>query len=97
MKLKQKQILLNKKRLEKSNLFCYNIQKGNDMEEFIEAVDIESLRNDLIDYYGSAMFIVSPVALIDLTNVEHASDEELIRMAIANRFDILNYVKGIKR
>ena len=92
MKLKQKQILLNKKRSEKSNLFCYNIQKGKDMEEFIEAVDIESLRNDLIDYYGSAMFNASPLALINLTEIENASDEKLMRIAIANNFDLSKYI-----
>ena len=35
-------------------------------------IDIESLRIDLIDYFTSAMFAVSPVALVDLTRVENA-------------------------
>lgn len=36
----------------------------------IEALDIEQLRKDLIDYFTSAMFMVSRVALVDLTKVE---------------------------
>lgn len=67
------------------------------MEIDINDVDIERLRSDLIDYYTSAMFFVSPIALVDLTKVEQASDEELVRIAISNHFNILNYVKGIKR
>ena len=62
------------------------------MEDYIEAVDIESLRKDLIDYYTSAMFFVSFAALIDLTEVENASDEKLIRIALANNFDLQNYI-----
>ena len=80
------------KGLEKSNLFCYNRAKGRNMEDFIEAVDIESLRNDLIDYYISAMFNVSPLALIDLTELERASDEKVIRIAIDNHFDLAKYI-----
>ena len=67
------------------------------MEIDLDDIDIEKLRNDLIDYYTSAMFFASPVALVDLTMVQHASDEELVRIAISNHFNILNYVKGIKR
>ena len=62
------------------------------MEGYIEAVDIESLRKDLIDYYTSAMFNASFAALIDLTEVENASDEKLIRIALANNFNLQDYI-----
>ena len=62
----------------------------------INNIDIERLRRDLIDYYSAAMFIVSPVALIDLTKVETASDEELINIAKQNHFDLVKYKKEHK-
>lgn len=57
----------------------------------IDDIDIEKLRKDLIDYFTGAMFMVSPVALIDLTEVENASDEKLIQIALDNRFDLTKY------
>ena len=67
------------------------------MEIDLDDIDIERLRSDLIDYFTSAMFIASPVALIDLTMVENASDEELIRIALDNNFDLNNYIIGYYR
>ena len=58
----------------------------------IEDIDINQLRKDLIDYYTSAMFIVSGAAMIDLINVEKATDEEIIKIAINNNFDLNNYI-----
>ena len=63
----------------------------------IDDIDIQSLREDLIDYFGSAMFNVSPVALIDLTEVENATDEQVLRIAIKNNFDIGNYIDRYTR
>ena len=31
-------------------------------------IDIERLRKDLIDYFGTAMFGVSPIAMMELSN-----------------------------
>lgn len=59
----------------------------------INDIDIEKLRNDLIEYFTSAMFIVSPVALVDLTEVENASDEKVIKIALDNKFDLSKYIK----
>lgn len=59
----------------------------------INDIDIEKLRNDLIEYFTSAMFIVSPVALVDLTEVENASDEKIIKIALDNKFDLKKYIK----
>lgn len=59
----------------------------------INNIDIEKLRNDLIEYFTSAMFIVSPVALVDLTEVENASDEKVIKIALDNKFDLKKYIK----
>ena len=56
-------------------------------------IDIEKLRKALIDYFTSAMFMVSPVALVDLTKVENASDEKVIQIALDNKFDLTKYQK----
>ncbi len=64
---------------------------GDNMD--INDIDIERLRRDLIDYYSAAMFIASPVALVDLTKVETASDEELINIAKQNHIDLFKYKK----
>ena len=53
-------------------------------------IDIERLRRDLIDYFGAAMTYY-PVAVINLSEVESASSEELIDIAINNGFNLANY------
>ena len=60
----------------------------------IEDINIERLRKDLIDYYTSAMFIASPIAIMDLTKIEQASDEEIIKIAIDNKFDLNKYFRS---
>lgn len=54
-------------------------------------LDIDRLRNDMKDYYGTAMFGGFPMAVMDLSKVEYASDEELIRMAEKNGVDLRKY------
>ena len=55
-------------------------------------IDIESLRRDLMDYYGTAMFGVSGFAAMDLVNTERASDREIIEIALKNGIDLDKYV-----
>ena len=66
-----------------------------DEDEF----DFEKLRQDLMDHFTAAMFSVSPVAMMDLTRVENAGYEELIRIAVSNNFDLNKYINnnGFKR
>ena len=54
-------------------------------------IDIEKLRKDLIDYFGTALNF-NPLAVIDLTNIMNASAEELIDIALNNNFDLNSYV-----
>ena len=54
-------------------------------------LDIESLREDLINYYGTATSFY-PIAYMDLIKVEKATDEELIQIAIKNNMDLNNYI-----
>lgn len=55
-------------------------------------IDIEKLRRDLIDYFGTAMASGFGMAVMDLTRVERASDEELINIALDCGFDLNDYV-----
>lgn len=56
-------------------------------------LDVERLRRDMMDYYGTAMFGGFPMAVMDLSKVECASDDELIRMAEKNGVDLRKYCK----
>lgn len=55
-------------------------------------IDIERLRNDLKDYYGTAMFAGFSIAMMDLSTVEQASDEVLVKMAEKAKIDLRKYV-----
>lgn len=57
----------------------------------MENIDIEALRKDLIDYFGSATSM-QPFAYADVIRVENATEEELIEIAISNNFDLDNYI-----
>ena len=61
----------------------------------IEDIDINRLRNDLIDYYGTAS-LYSPQAVIDLSKVENASPYELVMIAINNNFNLENSINQSK-
>ena len=54
-------------------------------------IDIEKLRSDLMDYYGTAMFNGFPMAITSYNNVQYASDNELIEIAKNNNFNLSNY------
>ena len=53
-------------------------------------LDIDRLRKDLIDYYGTAI-ASNPVAVIELSIVESSSKEQLIYIALNNGFDLNDY------
>ena len=55
-------------------------------------IDINRLRKDLKNYYGTAMFSASPLAVMELSKVERASDREIIEMALKNGIDLQKYV-----
>lgn len=60
------------------------------MNEFI---DIEKLREYLINYYGTATNVF-PAAVLDVIKIENASEEELIKIALKNNIDLNNFIKG---
>ena len=57
-----------------------------------EDIDIERLRKDLIEHFTATMFCVSKVAIVDLSRVENASDQEVVEIAIENHFDLNKYI-----
>ena len=54
-------------------------------------IDISKLRDDLEDYYGTAMFSGMPMAVVELTQAESASPQELVDMAQRAGFDLRDY------
>ena len=54
-------------------------------------IDYEKLRNDLLDYYGVAMNGFYPVAIMEVSKVEKASEQELIEIARKEHFNIEKY------
>ena len=59
-------------------------------------IDVDALRNDLIDYYGSATPYY-PIATADLVKAETASDKEVVEMALKNGFNLYDYEINNKR
>ena len=53
----------------------------------------DQLREDLMDYYGTAMHNGFPMAVIDLSKTETASDQELIRIAEEEDIDLSKYME----
>jgi len=54
-------------------------------------MNYEKLREDLKDYFGTAIYCGNPMAIMELSKVESATEDELIRMAKENGFDIEGY------
>ncbi len=54
-------------------------------------IDISKLRSDLEDYYGSAMFSGFPAAVVELSQVECASPQELVELSRRAGFDLNDY------
>ncbi|MBQ8427547.1 MAG: hypothetical protein IJX16_07320 [Clostridia bacterium] len=53
-------------------------------------IDFDKLREDLIDYFGTAMGTF-PIAVMNVAEVESASDRELISIATQNGFNLEDY------
>ncbi len=54
-------------------------------------MNYDKLRGDLRDYYGTAMFNGNPMAMMELEEVERASNADLERIARNNNFDLSKY------
>lgn len=54
-------------------------------------IDVEKLREGLVDHYGTAMIGGQWPAIADLSGVEDASPEELIQIAEREGIDLSEY------
>ena len=53
-------------------------------------MNVELLRKDLINYFGTAMGFM-PMAMMEISKVEKATEEELIKIDKENGFDLSKY------
>lgn len=56
----------------------------------MENINYEKIRSELMNYFGTAMTNGFKMAVIDLSKVENASNEELIAMAKQHNVEINN-------
>ena len=56
------------------------------------SINVDELREYLIDYYGSAIFSGLPMAVFDLSVIQNASQEELIRIAQKENIDLQKFI-----
>lgn len=56
-------------------------------------IDIEKIRKYLIDYYGTAMLNASPAAMMDLIEVENATDELVLKLVLDNKLNLDKFTK----
>ncbi len=54
--------------------------------------DMDHLRKDLMDKYGTAMFSGFPAAVMDLSRIERMSDREILEMAQKQGVDLSKYM-----
>ncbi len=55
-------------------------------------INIEKLRSDLMDHYGTATGFF-PMAIMDVVDVERATPDELVEMAEDAGFDLNKYAE----
>lgn len=56
-------------------------------------LDIDRLRKDLMDTYGTAMFSGFPAAVMDLSRIERMSDREILEAAQKQGIDLNKYIR----
>ncbi len=58
----------------------------------MENIDFNKLRNDLIDYLSGAYFAGYGVAIVEISQITLASNEELIKIANQYGFNLNDYI-----
>ena len=56
-------------------------------------IDVERLRNDMMDYYGTAIVNDFAMAAMNVEFIEMASDQDLIAIAQKEGVDLSKYLK----
>ena len=67
----------------------FNIGKEPLVEQ---KLDIDRLREDILDYYGTAMFNDFAMAAMNVQFIEMASDQDLIAIAQKEGLDLTKYI-----
>lgn len=60
-------------------------------------IDIERLRRDLIDYYGSGMVCGFGMLVVNISDIERASNQTIINIAMRLGLNLENYRIGYGR
>jgi len=68
----------------------FNIGKESLVEQ---KIDIDRLREDILDYYGTAMFNDFAMAAMNVQFIEMASDQDLIAIAQKEGVDLTKYIR----
>lgn len=68
----------------------FNIGKEPLVEQ---KIDIDRLREDILDYYGTAMFNDFAMAAMNVQFIEMASDQDLIAIAQKEGVDLTKYIR----
>ena len=63
------------------------------MEIDINDIDFDSLREDLINYFGTASTSF-PMAMVDVVNIQSASNIELLNILNNTTLDINDYINN---
>ena len=58
-------------------------------------INYEKLKNDLIDYFGTAMSF-NPIAIMNVSEVKNATYDKLIQIAVKNGFNLNDYIVKTK-
>ena len=58
----------------------------------MENIDFNKLRNDLIDYLGTAFYAGYGIAIVEISQITLASNEELIKIAKQYGFNLNDYI-----
>ena len=54
-------------------------------------IDIQKLRSDLKDYYGTGAFSGMPAMMTEVWAIDRMSDQEVINKAVSAGFNIFEY------
>ena len=60
----------------------------------MEDIDFEALRDYLMDYCGTAS-MYNPASVMELSEVETASPNKLVEIAIKNNIDLDDFISGL--
>lgn len=54
-------------------------------------ININHLRSNLINYFGTGAYAGMPAMMMDICDIEKASDKEIIQIAQRENFDLYKY------